>query len=492
MCSVRGIGVADIASTSTSSRSWRRSSFWATPKRCSSSSTTSPSSCGTTSRESTRWVPTSTSTLPALEVGQHLLHLGRRPEPRHHLDPDREVAEAVAQGGGVLLGEDRGRHQHQHLAAGGGDLERRPHRHLGLAEADVAAHEPVHRLGRLEILLDGVDRDGLVVGLVVGERGLEPRHPLVVGAKPGAGGVLAARVQGQQLAGQLAHRDPGPALERRPRLAAQARERGRLAVGADVAADLGQLVVGHVQAVVAAELQVEVVADDAAHLLGVEADEPADAVVLVHDVVAAAQVGDRRERAPEPGRAARAAAAQELGGRQHRQAQAGRDEAVPERRDAEGDARLLRPGPAGAGSSADTRRSDMWVRRASPRWAKQTSTRYPARTSARSSFSASVMPVDASAGSCASNWNGCPSGISSSAGTDSISSDTALPGTYPRARSAGSRSRSAASACASSTAAASSDGFQATTAGRSGQLRPQRHQPRRDVRRVVALVPPPA
>ena len=65
MCSVRGIGVAESASTSTSSRSERRSSFWATPKRCSSSRITSPSSLGITSRERTRWVPTRTSTLPA-------------------------------------------------------------------------------------------------------------------------------------------------------------------------------------------------------------------------------------------------------------------------------------------------------------------------------------------------------------------------------------------------------------------------------------------
>ena len=66
MWSVRGIGVADIASTSTSSRSWRRSSFCATPKRCSSSTITRPRFWGTTSRESTRWVPISTSTLPSL------------------------------------------------------------------------------------------------------------------------------------------------------------------------------------------------------------------------------------------------------------------------------------------------------------------------------------------------------------------------------------------------------------------------------------------
>ena len=65
MCSVRGIGVALSASTSTSSRSWRSSSFCATPKRCSSSTTTRPSSFGITSRESTLWVPISTSTFPS-------------------------------------------------------------------------------------------------------------------------------------------------------------------------------------------------------------------------------------------------------------------------------------------------------------------------------------------------------------------------------------------------------------------------------------------
>ena len=65
MWSVRGIGVAVSASTSTSSRSERSSSFWATPKRCSSSTITSPSCFGITSRESTRCVPIRTSTLPA-------------------------------------------------------------------------------------------------------------------------------------------------------------------------------------------------------------------------------------------------------------------------------------------------------------------------------------------------------------------------------------------------------------------------------------------
>ena len=65
MCSVRGIGVALSVSTSTSRRSDRSSSFCATPKRCSSSRMTSPSSFGITSRLRIRCVPIRTSTFPA-------------------------------------------------------------------------------------------------------------------------------------------------------------------------------------------------------------------------------------------------------------------------------------------------------------------------------------------------------------------------------------------------------------------------------------------
>ena len=62
---VRGIGVADIESTSTLSFSCRSSSFCLTPKRCSSSITSSPRSLARTSRESSRWVPIRMSREPS-------------------------------------------------------------------------------------------------------------------------------------------------------------------------------------------------------------------------------------------------------------------------------------------------------------------------------------------------------------------------------------------------------------------------------------------
>ena len=118
--------------------------------------------------------------LALAELGEHLLHLGRLAEARDHLDPHREVAVAVAERVPVLLREDRRRHEHQHLLAGDRDRERGAQRDLGLAEADVAADEPVHRARRLEVLLDRLDRARLVLGLAVGELGLEPLDPLLL------------------------------------------------------------------------------------------------------------------------------------------------------------------------------------------------------------------------------------------------------------------------------------------------------------------------
>ena len=65
ICSVRGIGVAVSVNTSTCVRSSLRRSLWVTPKRCSSSTTSRPRSRKRTSRDSTRWVPTTTSILPS-------------------------------------------------------------------------------------------------------------------------------------------------------------------------------------------------------------------------------------------------------------------------------------------------------------------------------------------------------------------------------------------------------------------------------------------
>ena len=97
ICRVRGIGVAERLMTSTWSLRLRSSSFWRTPKRCSSSTMTRPRSFGRTSVLSSRCVPTSTSTLPRLKSRGSAL-LGGSAKARDHADLDRQLGEALLEG----------------------------------------------------------------------------------------------------------------------------------------------------------------------------------------------------------------------------------------------------------------------------------------------------------------------------------------------------------------------------------------------------------
>ena len=109
-----------------------------------------------------------------LALGQLFHHGGLllgRAEAAQHLDPYRPVGEAVAEVVIVLLGEQGGGHQHGHLLAAMHCHKRRPHRHLGLAEAHVAAHQPIHALGLAHVAEHRIDGVELVVGLLEREAG---------------------------------------------------------------------------------------------------------------------------------------------------------------------------------------------------------------------------------------------------------------------------------------------------------------------------------
>jgi hypothetical protein len=185
----------------------------------------------------------------------------------------------------VLLGQDGGRAQDQRLPVVQRDRERRAHRDLRLAEADVAADEPVHRPCHLEVFLDGFDRLLLVLGLAIRERRLEPLQPVVREIERLARGLSALRIQGEELAGELPDRRTGTALEVLPGLATELGEGRRLGIGSDVARDLRDLLVRDVQAIVALEGEEEVVACDSRDVLRLEAEQSPDPLVLVHDVV---------------------------------------------------------------------------------------------------------------------------------------------------------------------------------------------------------------
>ncbi len=257
------------------------------------------------------------------------------------VDGQRQVAHPLGEVAVVLLGEDRRRREDQHLLAVGRRLDRGAQRHLGLAEADVAADQPVHRPLRLHVGLDRVDRVELVDGLLVRELGLELLDQLAVRREPVTTTGAPLGVEVDQLARHLVRGLARAGLDRLPALAAELRQRRMPRSAGHVAGDLGQLVDGDEDLVVAVVLELEVVARDAADGLGVEAVEARDPVVLVDHVVAGPQVGEAAQRVPAPAAPPRLVVGVGLAPphqtvvRQHRQLHARGDEAVTQVRDHE-------------------------------------------------------------------------------------------------------------------------------------------------------------
>src|ERR1019366_9691956 len=89
---------------------------------------------------------------PVVEARERLTLLGGAAKARDMVDGERVVRESLAEGAEMLQGEDRRRGEQQDLLAVGGCLECRAQRDLGLAVADVAADQAVHRARLLPLL----------------------------------------------------------------------------------------------------------------------------------------------------------------------------------------------------------------------------------------------------------------------------------------------------------------------------------------------------
>ncbi len=256
----------------------------------------------------------------------------------------------------MLQREDRRRHEHQHLLAVLRRLERRPQRDLGLAVADVAADQPVHRTRRFHVGLRQFDRIALIGRLGEGERLLELALPVGVLGEGVTRAPAALGVEREQLSRELLRRAARTRLHRLPARTAELRKRRALAAGTDVARDLRQLVDRHEHAVIALVFQIQVVARHIRHRARLKAREARHAMVLVHNHIARAQLRERAQRAAAraaaPARASAigptalgAAPAQQAVLGEHRQLQRRRDEALAQRRRSEAQRWLLRRQP---------------------------------------------------------------------------------------------------------------------------------------------------
>ncbi len=190
----------------------------------------------------------------------------------------------------MLLGEQRRRAEHGDLLAVGDGDERGPQRDLGLAEAHVAAHQPIHRLAGGHVGDHRLDRRRLVGRLLEGEALGEGLQVVLLDAEGVAVARGAPRVQGEQLGGGVAHLLCGARLGLVPFAASQLVQRRLLGLRAAVAADHAELRHRHIELVAALILQQK---EFALAVLQLEIEQSlvaADAVLLVHDRVADLQL----------------------------------------------------------------------------------------------------------------------------------------------------------------------------------------------------------
>ena len=217
------------------------------------------------------------------------LLLGRRAQAGEQADLHLHRGEALAEGLEVLLREHGCGNQHGDLMPGHHRFEGGADRDLGLAVADVADDQAIHRLGRFLVAADLLDRAVLIERLDVGERRLELDLPGCVGFDCDAGLGLAGGMEFQQFVGDFGDGTAHSRLGSLPLAAAESRQRRRRVGRADVGLDAIELVGGDEQAVAFGEADVEVLALAAADLLSDDALEPSDAAVDMDDEVTGLQ-----------------------------------------------------------------------------------------------------------------------------------------------------------------------------------------------------------
>ena len=182
----------------------------------------------------------------------------------------------------MLLHEECGRREYRHLLAGVRGDERGAHRHLGLAEADIAAHDAVHRAIAAEVGKHLPYRLRLVLGFLewegVGERLVVELAHRERESRLG----LATRMQVEQLRGHIPNLLRGAPPRTRPLIGAELVQRRILRRRAGVAAHQMQRVHRHVDAVAVLVLEHQEFPGLAADLHRHQPLVAADAVFLVH------------------------------------------------------------------------------------------------------------------------------------------------------------------------------------------------------------------
>ena len=164
------------------------------------------------------------------QVFRNLFQFLGRPQAADVIHADRKIFQAVLERMEMLQGEDGGGHQHRNLLSVARRLESGPHRHFGLAEAHVAADQPIHGMDAFHI---GLDRFGgcCLVGRIFEQEGrFQLLLHIVVRRKGKAARLLTLAVEFDEVFGDILDFRFSTALEILPGLAAELIDFWRFAV----------------------------------------------------------------------------------------------------------------------------------------------------------------------------------------------------------------------------------------------------------------------
>lgn len=185
-----------------------------------------------------------------------------------------------------------GGHEDDALLALGDAFEGGAQGDLGLAEAHVAAQEPIHRDGALHVPLDFIDAAELILRFLVFKPAFKIILPFAVRAESEAGGRHPFAVEDGQLPGDVLDRAAHPCFGFLPFLAAEAVEPDLYVVlCADVFAYQVKLGDRDIEGVSLVVLELKVVLDDPLYLKLVHPLVDADAMRRMYDVIAGGEFG---------------------------------------------------------------------------------------------------------------------------------------------------------------------------------------------------------
>ena len=251
------------------------------------------------------------------EALERVAFFGRAREPRERPDRERKLGVARREAAAVLLGEHGRGHEHGHLRPRLGHLEGGPHRKLRLAEADVAAEQPIHRPRSLQVVPNCLDGGELVGRLVERKRLLKLPLPGRVGRKGIAWPACPPRLQGEHVGGHVGQRVFDGLLLFFPQRAADLGELGGEFAAADIFLDKVDRRGRHVDLRALGKLDLQKLLGAALLLQQLEPPVATDAVGDMDDVIALVEIEKGVDRPGEPlargPRCSRLFAAEELG-----------------------------------------------------------------------------------------------------------------------------------------------------------------------------------